>query len=63
MFRYGILTGRIYEESIDPGEIGECCIMCNDDADLERAKATETSCELCMGCPECYREDLKGVRR
>lgn len=57
MFRYGILTGRIYKESVKPGEIGECCIMCNDDTDLERAKAKETQCESCRGCPEYYRED------
>lgn len=57
MFRYGVLTGNIYSGDVKPESIGECCVMCYNDEDLERAKAKQKLCEFCRGCPEYYRED------
>lgn len=57
MFRYGILTGKIYLEDVDPGAIGECCVICHNDADLEAAKTKSGDCDLCCGCPEYYRDE------
>ena len=62
MVRIGKLTGRQYDETIQPGAIGECCHVCNTEEEVQEALKVEKrikdelECAFCRGCPEYQKE-------
>lgn len=58
MLRIGKLTGKIYDETVKPSSIGECCITITRKEDLDKElkrwemdKLSDDCC-FCRGCPE-----------
>lgn len=58
--RLGFFTGKLYDSSVDPSTIEECCLMLNykepvfsDDPFVVKKRAElKSRCEECLGCPE-----------
>lgn len=68
MVRLGFFTGKIYDSSINPSTITECCIMLNykepvdenEELVIRKRKELKARCEGCYGCPEAQAAFLKG---
>lgn len=61
MKRMGLYTGNIYDDSVDPETIKECCVNLNqnDLKDEELIVRMRKSCDDCIGgCPESVKDIL-----
>lgn len=65
MKRLGFYTGKLYDETVDPSTIGECCQTLKwkepiyDDEELIVKKRAEFK-ERCKGCNGCQESQKSG---
>lgn len=59
MVRLGFFTGKIYDSSVDPSTIEECCLTLNykepvdenEELVIRKRKELRERCRGCFGCP------------